>query len=159
MTPIGVIAGDFNGDNKVDLVVTNYNSSNVSVFLGNGDGSFHPAVNYPTGTNPYPAAAGDFNGDSKLDLVTPDNVSGLVSVLIGNGDGSFKAPVSYADGAGTSSPMSVATGDFDKDGNLDLAVINAVSAAIAMSACCSVTAMAPSRRGSTTLPVSSTPIL
>ena len=41
--------GDFNGDGKADLAVANYNSNNVSVLLGNGNGTFQAAVNYGAG--------------------------------------------------------------------------------------------------------------
>ena len=83
-----VAVGDFNGDGALDLVVANRFSNNVSVLLGNGDGTFRTAVNYAAGSSPLSVAVGDFNGDGVLDLVvangglSPD--PGNVSVLINN---------------------------------------------------------------------------
>jgi hypothetical protein len=126
--PSSVAVGDFNGDGKLDLAVANSNlngianesSTSVSVLLGNGDGTFQTAVNYPAGTNPISVAVGDFNGDGKPDLVVA-NAYGGVTVLLGNGNGTFQTPVSHpVDG----NPNSVAVGDFNGDGKLDFAVAN-----------------------------------
>ena len=65
-SPDFVAVGDFNGDSKVDLVVTSVNSSDVTILLGTGTGSFSTAA-FPLSTSPS-VAVGDFNGDSKLDL-------------------------------------------------------------------------------------------
>jgi hypothetical protein len=117
-----VAIGDFNGDGKLDVVTANYNNSGtVSILLGNGDGTFQAHVDYATGSGADAVAIGDLNGDGKLDLAvtTMANSSNYVSVLFGNGDGTFQAHVDYA--AGTQ-PESVAVGDFNGDGSLDLAV-------------------------------------
>src|ERR1039458_6237386 len=72
--PISMAMGDFNGDGKPDLAVANQHS-NVSVLLGNDDGTFRAAVNYGAGSGPISMAMGDFNGDGKPDLaVTNDGV-------------------------------------------------------------------------------------
>jgi hypothetical protein len=123
--PTSVAVGDFNGDGKPDLAVANQGSDNVSVLLGQGDGTFLTAVSYPIGTYPLSVAVGDFNGDGKQDLaVAGGGNNGTVSVLLGNGDGSFQKAVSYAAG---SQPQSVAVADFNGDGILDLAVANSTS--------------------------------
>jgi hypothetical protein len=122
--PYSVAAGDFNGDGKLDLAVANNTSNNVSILLGNGDGTFQAAANYAAGSQPASVAVGDFNGDGKLDLAVANNISNNVSVLLGNGNGTFQTAVNY--GAG-SQPKSVAVGDFNGDGKLDLAVANNIS--------------------------------
>src|SRR5882724_37144 len=128
-SPFSVMSGDFNGDGTLDLVAANTGSNNVSVLLGNGDGTFQAAVSYPAGSGPRSVTSGDFNGDGKLDLaVTWASQSGAssgVSVLLGNGDGTFQAAVGYSVGPfGTSTPFSVTTGDFNGDENLDLVTAN-----------------------------------
>jgi uncharacterized repeat protein (TIGR01451 family) len=108
---------DFKGDGKSDLAVANATDNNVSVLLGNGDGTFQPAMNYSAGTTPYFVAVGDFNGDGGTDLAIANANGNNVSVLLGNGDGTFQAAVNY----GTdSTPHSVAVGDFNGDGRADL---------------------------------------
>ncbi len=114
---------DLNGDGKVDLAVAN-STGLVSVLLGNGDGTFQGAVNYPAGAGSNYVAVGDFNSDGKVDLAVSNPRDNNVSVLLGNGDGGFRAAVNYAAGSG---PASVAVGDFDGDGRPDLAVANSGS--------------------------------
>ncbi len=108
-------AGDFNHDGKLDVVVA---GSYLSVFLGNGDGTFKAPVNY-AGSFGF-VAVGDFNNDGNLDLVViPDSYT--VSVYLGNGDGTFQPPKSSpTTGAGTF----IAVGDFNGDHKLDIAVVN-----------------------------------
>ncbi len=125
--PFSVAVGDFNGDGVPDLAVANFGSNNVSVLLGNGDGSLRAARNFVAGSFPVSVAVGDFNGDGVPDLAVANQgapplfLDGGVSLLLGNGDGSFQAVRNFA--AGTR-PVFVAVGDFNRDGVQDLAVAN-----------------------------------
>jgi hypothetical protein len=120
--PSAVAMGDFAGDGRLDLAVTFLETGSnpgVSVLLGNGDGTFQPAVNYAIGSYPGAVAVGDFDGDGKRDLVVAGYFG--VGVLRGNGDGTFQPAVYYPAG---SSPRSLTVGDFNGDGQPDLAVAN-----------------------------------
>jgi VCBS repeat protein/centrosomal CEP192-like protein/ASPM-SPD-2-Hydin domain-containing protein/FG-GAP repeat protein len=119
-----VTAADFNQDGKLDLAVTNGNANSISILLGNGDGTFQPAVDYTTGLGPYRVIARDLNGDGRLDLVVTDSNADTVSILLGNADGTFQPNVDYATGT---QPVGLVVGDFNGDGKLDLATTNAVS--------------------------------
>jgi hypothetical protein len=116
-----VAAGDFNGDGIQDLVTVNTGYDNMTVLLGNGDGTFQAGVAYNTGDNPFSIVIGDFNGDGNLDLATADEYDSTVSILLGKGDGTFQAEVAYNTGY---YPVSVVAGDFNGDGISDLAVAN-----------------------------------
>src|SRR5437773_8160368 len=93
--PQSIAVADLNGDGKLDLAVANegYDSSTVSVLLGNGDGTFSTPRDFAAGNSPGSVVAGGFNGDDKLDLAVANLASGAFSVLPGNGDGTFQAPL------------------------------------------------------------------
>ena len=93
--PGSVVAADLTGNGIMDLVTANSSSNTVSVFLGNGDGTFQSPVTYAVGTDPTAVTVGDFNGDGKLDLAVANYGSNTVSVLLGNGNGTFRSAVSY----------------------------------------------------------------
>src|ERR687897_308197 len=86
--PISVAVGDFNNDTILDLAVANQNSDNVSILLGNGNGTFvdTPAVNFGAGDGPFSVAVGDFNNDTILDLAVANFLSDNVSILLGTGN-------------------------------------------------------------------------
>jgi hypothetical protein len=127
-----VAISDVNGDGKPDLLVVNRcaSSSNcaspgvhpgsVGVLLGNGDGTFQPAVTYGSGGDaPSSVAVGDVNGDGKPDLLLV-NLNNVVGVLLGNGDGTFQPAVTHASGG--QNAESVALADVNGDGKPDLLV-------------------------------------
>ncbi len=136
-----VAVADVNRDGKPDLVVVSGCPSScdinqdgvVAVLLGNGDGTFRPLVSYDSGgENSDSVAIADFNGDGYPDLVVVNpcpsggGMSGClgsnssVGVLLGNGDGTFQPVVFY--GEGGQYAQSVAIGDVNGDGHLDLVV-------------------------------------
>lgn len=117
--PQSIALGDFNKDGLRDLAVANSFVDNLSILLGQGDGTFQPAVNYSTGTRPNCIVVGDFNGDGNQDLAVANSSSNNVSILLGNGDGTFQAAVNYNAGTGS---IFLAVGDFNGDGKQDLAV-------------------------------------
>jgi hypothetical protein len=123
--------GDFNGDGVPDLAVANQGSSDITIFLGLGDGTFPTSQDYAVGNNPISIAVGDFNGDGFLDLAVANSGDNTVTILLGSGSGTFsQAPGSpYAVG---SDPSWVALGDFNRDGNLDIVVANSGSNTISV---------------------------
>jgi hypothetical protein len=89
--------------------------------------SFVKAKNYTVGTNPVFVVAGDFNNDSAVDLAIVNTINKKVSILLGDGAGGFPKPSgsnTYPEFSVGKSPLGAAVGDFDEDGNLDLAVAN-----------------------------------
>jgi hypothetical protein len=119
--PTGVTVGDFNGDGWPDVAVANESSGTVSIFLNKADhtGALLPKVDYPAIGSPTSIATASFRGNGILDLVVATNSASGVAVLLGNGNGTFQAPVAYNT---DNNAISVTTGDFNNDGNLDLAV-------------------------------------
>lgn len=122
--PVSITTGDFNGDGRVDLAAVN-NAGSVSIFIGNGDGSFQPNVDYPTIAGANGIVAVDLLSNGSLDLVTV--APGTIAVLRGNGDGSFQTHVAYPGDQPTCGidgglvGGSIVAGDFNGDGKIDLA--------------------------------------
>ena len=117
---IGYLSGKYSsGSGYADMAVANYGSSNVSVFLNNGNGTFAAAVNYSAGSGTIGVVIGDVSGDGHPDIVTANYSSSNISVLINNGNGTFAAAVNYAAG---SNPQNIAIGDLVGNGRLDIVV-------------------------------------
>jgi len=116
------VVADFNGDGKLDLAVADPCQKFVSILLGNGDGTFQPAMQYASGKDPWVIAAGDFSGDGKIDLAGVEYGAFNVLMLLGQGNGTFGTAAEYP--TGEFAPTSIAVGDFNHDGKLDLVVAN-----------------------------------
>ena len=120
--PQSVAAGDFNGDGFIDLAVLNITDNTISILKGDGTGKFTAfGTPIPTGTTPVAIVAGDFNGDGKLDLAVANSGNQNVDVLLGNADYTFTAQTVQSVSPLTSI-TAIATGDFNGDGVLDIAV-------------------------------------
>jgi len=118
--PVSVVVGDFNGDGRLDLAVSNLVSGTISIMLGDGTGSFTLFSSVFT-NNGSEVAVGDFNGDGKLDLAVTSFNGDFVSILLGDGTGNFNLASTVFTG---DNPSSIGVGDFNGDGILDLVVTN-----------------------------------
>lgn len=132
-----ITAGDFNEDGKIDLAIAGSSQSNISLLLGNGDGSFNIAQSIfipgaiPGGIDFKSIKSGDFNNDGHEDLIAAGFRQYSAVILFGDGHGNFSAPqYLIASITGTSKPVrlsglsAVEVGDFNEDGNFDVAVLN-----------------------------------
>ena len=139
----GVAVGDFTGDGKLDLavsdasVIAGKNVGSVSILLGNGNGTFQAQQTFAASGTLTSVAVGDFNGDGKLDVLTSSDsgFGGFVGLLLGNGNGSFSSPTFYLTGNGgnsTSTFNSIAVGNFDNNGDTDVAAVNPFSGTISV---------------------------
>jgi hypothetical protein len=123
--PCWVAVGDFNNDNRLDIVVANSGTNSIGVFLGNGTNTFSSQMSYSTGVRslPYSVAVGDFNNDTLLDIAVASYGANSVGFFLGCGNGSFMSQQTFATGFG-SSPFAVVVGDVDNDRLTDIVATN-----------------------------------
>lgn len=115
---VSIALADLARNGKLDIVTGNRDSSNVSFFSGNGDGTFGPRTDFATGATPRLAVA-DIVRDGKLDIVAAS--PGVVSIFPGDGHGGF-AP--KTDLVADQAARFVATGRLNRDGKIDFVVAN-----------------------------------
>lgn len=122
-TPTSVALADLNGDGKVDLAVTNGGpmSNAVSIWVGNGDGTFRPPVDYKTGKRPLGVSFADFNNDRNSDLLVINGERDSFTTYLGNGNGTFQA--GHDSGADAGPNFGLAR-DFNGDHRTDVAIVN-----------------------------------
>ncbi len=130
-TPTSIAAADLDRDGKMDVVVTNGGpmSSAVSIWLGNGDGTFRKPTDYRTGKSPLGVSFADFNNDYKTDLLVTNGEMDTFTVFLGQGNGAFQAGKESGADAG---PVFGVSRDFDGDGALDVAIANVQSSDVSI---------------------------
>ena len=124
--PVNLAAGDLNVDGIPDLVVANYGSNNASKLLGVGNGTFAAAVNTATSTGPLAVVIADFDRSAEPDAAITEQADTTPTLITGTdpaAPGTFSDSANLAMGGG-SDPMRVTTGDFDNDGDEDLAALD-----------------------------------
>ncbi|MEP7342172.1 MAG: FG-GAP-like repeat-containing protein [Acidobacteriota bacterium] len=117
--PSSVMAGDFDGDGKLDLAVANYGRNDIFIYFGRGSGAFVQGPSYVVGDGPVAVVFGDFNGDSHADLATANRDDMSATVLVNDNNDLRARNSRYF----TAMVDALATGDFSRDGKLDLVVL------------------------------------
>jgi len=124
-----VRAGDFNGDGNVDLVTANLGTSTVSIFPGNGDGTFKKDSKLQPGKNGAFLGLGDFDSDGDVDFAITHWTEDFASVFLNNGDGTFAGPTDYTTGLRN---YGIDVADFNHDGHPDIVTANYIGHSISL---------------------------
>lgn len=114
-----VTIADFNNDSYLDFAVAGFDGSSVTVWNGNGDGTFGSHTTSNAGGTTIAITNADFNRDGNVDVATVNWSSNSVSILLGNGDGTFASAMVIPVGR---SVHYIVSADLNKDGIMDLAV-------------------------------------
>ena len=123
-TPYAVAVADFNHDQQLDIVVANFDSHNIGIFFGRGNGNFRPQITFPTGSSrPRSIAVGDFNSDKELDIVVINYGTNNIGVFLQDKNGNFANQTVFSTGY-DSDPYSLAVGDLNNDNKTDILVAN-----------------------------------
>jgi len=128
VSPTATTAHDLNFDGHLDLVTANFTGNDITVLIADAMGGFLPGTSYPTGLRPVGVVVADATGDGIPDLAVLNQLSVSVSLFHGGGAGAFAAAgsITAAGGGplgGGGNPTQIASGDFDADGRVDLAVV------------------------------------
>ncbi|MHB8273070.1 FG-GAP repeat domain-containing protein [Bradyrhizobium sp.] len=130
-SPNGLALGDLNGDGHLDVVVANEDDpGTIAVLLGNGNGTLQAPVKYAAGAWPGFVVIADFNKDGHMDVAVANRAIGTpgqVLIFLGNGDGTLQSPVTYGP---FQDAFSMAVGDFNGDGKLDIVVADTASGSL-----------------------------
>jgi hypothetical protein len=125
--PGSVTLVSLRNNGRLDMVMSNYGTSNVTVLLGNGDGTFGAPMHFNGGVGHNPVAIADFNKDGTPDLLVADQSNDTVNLLAGNGNGTFGAPIQFATGA---TPIAMAVGNFDGHNLPEVAVLGSTTISV-----------------------------
>jgi hypothetical protein len=128
--PHGIAAADLDRDGRVDLMTDSWGRNELELLRGDGRGGFAEWTMVPVGRHPYQRArTADVNRDGWPDLLSSNLDGNDLSVMLGGPSGFTPAPGSPFPAG--DAPFGLATGDFDGDGNLDVAVLDSPSSAAA----------------------------
>jgi hypothetical protein len=126
--PRSVAAGDFDGDDIVDLLAASFDANEVSVLRGDGDGGFASWIPFPVGWGPYAIEVADMNLDTLPDMVIVNRDAASVTVLLSEADQSF---TEHNYGVALN-PLDLVVADFNGDDVLDIAVAGSLANAVSL---------------------------
>ncbi len=122
-TPQSVVPSDLDNDGDIDLAMIASTWRKMSVLYNDGEGTFSNRTDYNTGINPRALETSDLNLDGNMDIIVANGSDNNVSIYLNNGDGTFLDSANYKFTTGLD-PSSIASSDFDGDGDFDIAVTN-----------------------------------